>query len=529
MDGEQTSFLMPVGMSLNPNNRWVRLAKLVPWSVAETAYQAHFDGRKGGPTPHPVRVALGALIIKERLGLTDRETVEQIRENPYLQYFIGKAAFTDDPPFDHSTLATFRRRLGDDCINTVNTALVSQQLESASDDASDDDLDGGASRGDGDVVGLDGKSDTRPPSGHLLIDATCAPADITYPTDLKLLDHARRLCEEAIDVLHEPHVGTRSKPRTYRQNARRDFLRSAKKKNLTQRRRRAAVGKQLRYLRRDLKHIHRLVAKSPQCLRQLGKDSYRKLVVVHEIYRQHEILYRTGARRIDDRIVNIAQPHVRPIVRGKAHANTEFGAKISVSSYHGYATLDRISWDAYHEGGDLCAQAEAYRERCGCYPAVICADRIYRTRANRRWCAERSIRLSGMPPGRPCADPAEQRQRERQVRADEAARQPIEGVFGCGKRRYGLSRIMAKTAATSACVIALVFLVMNLETALVSLCALVPLVIAAFWSSWRATWCLAAPSTAVTSGAKPTLGRAPHFWQGYCRASELGPRPYIGG
>jgi cytochrome b len=81
MDGEQTNFLMPVGMSLNPNNRWARLAKLVPWSVAETAYQAHFYGRKGGPTPHPVRVALGALIIKERLGLTDRETVEQIREN----------------------------------------------------------------------------------------------------------------------------------------------------------------------------------------------------------------------------------------------------------------------------------------------------------------------------------------------------------------------------------------------------------------------------------------------------------------
>ena len=157
---------------------------------------------------------------------------------------------------------------------------------------------------------------------------------------------------------------------------------------------------------------------------------------------------------------------MRPIVRGKAHANTEFGAKISASTYRGFATLDRLSWDAYHEGGDLFGQAEAYRDRFGRYPTVICADRIYRTRANRRWCSERGIRLSGMPPGRPPAEAAEQRLRERQVREDEAARQPIEGVFGCGKRRYGLARIMAKAAETAACVIALIFLVLNLEVAL---------------------------------------------------------------
>jgi IS5 family transposase len=126
MNGEQTNFLMPIGMSLNPNNRWVRLAKLVPWHIAEPIYRAQFDRTKGGPELLPVRVALGALIIKERLCLTDRETVEQIRENPYLQYFIGKASFSDVPPFDHSMMAFFRRRLGKDCISAVNTALVEE-------------------------------------------------------------------------------------------------------------------------------------------------------------------------------------------------------------------------------------------------------------------------------------------------------------------------------------------------------------------------------------------------------------------
>jgi hypothetical protein len=462
------------------------LAKLVPWTAAEQVYEGNFDRRRGGPTPYPARLALGALIIKERLGLTDRETVEQIRENPYLQYFIGKSAFTDDVPFDHTMLAVFRRRFGDDGINVVNTTLVDQCLHDP--EESDDDIDSNApARGSDHTSGDDASPtdeeapsavDDTPsavadtPSGKLLIDATCAPADITYPTDLKLLDHGRRLTEQIIDILHEPYAGSRRKPRTYRRNARRDFVCAAKNKKLSRRKRRTAVGKQLRYLRRNLKHIARFVAADGRCLVRLDAELYRKLLVIHEVFRQQEAMYRAHARRIDDRIVSIAQPHVRPIVRGKAHANTEFGAKISVSSFRGFATLDRLSWDAYHEAADLPKQAEAYRDRCGCYPEVICADRIYRTRANRRWCKERGIRLSGMPPGRPPADPTEQRQRERQVRADENARQPIEGAFGCGKRRYGLARIMAKTATTSACMIALTLLVMNLEVALALLLAL---------------------------------------------------------
>lgn len=491
MDAEQSSFLMPVGMSLSANNRWVRLAKLVPWSAAEQVYEANFDRRKGGPTPYPARLALGALIIKERLGLTDRETVEQVRENPYLQYFIGKAAFTDDVPFDHTMLAVFRRRFGDDGMNVVNAALVERCLAPAdasscdkeirdTDGDNDHSADGGNDCGDhsggqepmpGDE-GVERPAYGPDPSGKLLIDATCAPADITYPTDLKLLDHARRLTEQVIDILHEPHVGKRAKPRTYRHNARRDFVCAAKNKKLTRRKRRTAVGKQLRYLRRNLGHIRRFVAEEGGCLRRLDEELYRKLVVIHEVVRQQEIMYQTRARRIDDRIVSIAQPHVRPIVRGKAHANTEFGAKISVSCHSGFAILDRLSWDAYHEAADLPNQAEAYRQRCGHYPAVICADRIYRTRANRRWCKVRGIRLSGMPPGRPPADLSAQRQRERQMRQDENDRQPIEGIFGCGKRRYGLARIMAKTATTSACAIALTFLVMNLEVALAIIFAL---------------------------------------------------------
>ena len=475
MHSEQLSFLMPLGMTLNPHNRWVLLSRLVPWDVAEPVYAAHFAGRKGGPDPLPVRIALGALIIKERLDLTDRETVEQIRENPYLQYFLGRASFTDEALFDHTMISTFRRRLGMDCINQINAALIERALsvtpEAPDDDDAHDDDGSMTAPVDDHGDGGDSAPQASPPTGCLMIDATCAPADITFPTDLKILNNARALTEEMIDILHKPFIGQRPRPRTYRRNGRHAFLRAAKAKRLSRSKRRTAVGKQLRFLRRNLGVIAHFVAETPDCLLRLHERLYTKMLVIHEVFRQQWIMYETHTYRISDRIVSIAQPHVRPQVRGKAHAPTEFGAKISASVINGFASLDRLSWDAYHEASDLPQQAARYRQRTGHYPARVLADKIYRTRANRKWCTERGIRLAGIPPGRPPADPARYRQQQRDARNDEAERQPIEGVFGRAKRRYGLSRIMAKTAVTAAASIALIFLVMNLERLLL-LCAL---------------------------------------------------------
>jgi len=62
----------------------------------------------------------------------------------------------------------------------------------------------------------------------------------------------------------------------------------------------------------------------------------------------------------------------------------------------GYVSLDRLSWDAYNESGDLVDQLESYRKRFGYYPASVHADRIYCT-----YCKEKGIRLSGRPLGRP--------------------------------------------------------------------------------------------------------------------------------
>lgn len=120
--------------------------------------------------------------------------------------------------------------------------------------------------------------DDEPPknSGKLILDATCAPADITFPTDLKILNDARVKSESIIDDLHAPLKGTEKKPRTWRKNARRDFLRAAKAKRLSHKKRRKAIRKQLGYLGRNLRSIEDLSQKIP--LVCLTRPQYKTLI-----------------------------------------------------------------------------------------------------------------------------------------------------------------------------------------------------------------------------------------------------------
>jgi hypothetical protein len=175
-------------------------------------------------------------------------------------------------------------------------------------------------------------------------------------------------------------------------------------------------------------------------------------------------MYDHKTQRIDDRIVSIHQPHVRPIKRGKAGRDTEFGAKLSVSVIDGFSFVDRLSWDNFKESLDLIGQIERYKDRFGFHPESVHVDKIYRTRENRAFCKQHGIRMSGPPLGR--KPQTVSRAEKKQAAADEAVRNQVEGKFGQGKRRFGLGRVMAKLAGTSAAQISLTFLVMNLERAM---------------------------------------------------------------
>jgi hypothetical protein len=242
------------------------------------------------------------------------------------------------------------------------------------------------------------------------------------------------------------------------------FLSAIRSRKLSSQKLRRALRYQLRCIRRNQKSIARLSQDIP--LESIGKRLYRALLVVAELERQQRILIsmKEGERRsVPDRIVSVWKPHVRPIVRGKAGCPVEFGAKLSLSVIEGMSFVDRLSWGAYNESGDLIGQAMTYHRRMGYWPASIHADKIYRTRENIAWCKARGIRLSGPMLGRPVADEEARKENRRQQRQDEADRIPVEGRFGVAKRRYGLSRIMRRLQETSESAITMVFLVMNLD------------------------------------------------------------------
>ena len=225
----------------------------------------------------------------------------------------------------------------------------------------------------------------------------------------------------------------------------------------------AAIKKQLQYINRNLGHIERLQTSGAK-LEWLNGQQYKMLLVVATVYQQQLSMYENKQQRVDDRIVSLTQPHIRPIVRGKAGTPVEFGAKLSVSYHNGYVFIDRLSWDNFNESGDLKSQAEDFKLATGKYPKSIHVDQIYRTKENRAWCKEREIRITGVPLGRP--PKIIDQLVKKQAQDDEKFRSRIEGKFGEAKRRFSLGRVMTKLSETSQTAIAITFLVMNLSTLL---------------------------------------------------------------
>lgn len=461
------NFYLPFGGKLSGENRWVRLAELIPWEQFESEYAEQFSEGQGAPAKS-FRMALGALIIKEKIGTSDEETVEQIRENPYLQYFLGLSEYSDKAPFEASMMVHFRKRLNLEIIGRINErvvrpAKVSGQKEIEEEKDKKEENEENEEKLEQKVEKEE--KETEPANrGKLLLDATVAPSDIRYPTDIKLLNEAREQTEIVIDALYQQvKEQLPNKPRTYRREARTAYLQIAKQRKPNSKKIRKALRQQLGYVRRNLAHIDTLIAAGAK-LSELKKHFYRNLLVVSEVYRQQQLMYEQGCHRIDDRIVSITQPHVRPIVRGKSGTPVEFGAKLSVSCVDGHAFLDHLSWDNFNESGDLEEQVELFKSRFGHYPEAVYVDQIYRTRSNRDYCRNRGIRITAPPLGRPVPD--DLAAIRKQTLADAKVRNQIEGKFGQAKRRFSLNRVMTKLANTSETAIAITFLVMNLEALL---------------------------------------------------------------
>jgi len=441
-----TDFGMPLGMKLNPDNRWVKKAALIPWDEIEHRYAALFKNRKGN-VAKPLRLALGSLLIQTQYRYSDEEVPIQIMETPCLQYFCGMPTYEEKLPFDSSLMVYFRKRLTSEILGDINEMIIANsEGKTKSTKPKDSDDKDPPPPGDADM--------NQENKGDLIIDATCAPQNIRYPQDISLLNEARENLEKMIDMLHSPTEGI--KPRTYRKRARRDFLKIARKRHKTTKEVRKAIKKQLQYIRRDLKIVDKLLENG-----NILSDWYsERLTTIKILYEQQLYMYSNVTHKVEDRIVSLGQPWVRPIVRGKAKTKCEFGAKIDISVSNGMVRLEHSSFDAYNESVNLIEIIERYLEREGHYPERVLVDGIYRNRGNLAYCKKNGIRLMGKPLGRPRKDAVPDK---KQMRADEIDRIEAERKLSHAKGSFGLGLIRTRLKDTSETAIALAIVALNLH------------------------------------------------------------------
>lgn len=427
-------------LRLDPDNRWIRLGRLLPWDGMAALYCRELSAHMGAGTVDP-RHVIGAIIVKHKLGLSDVETLDTIGENPYIQVFLGLDAYRPGHLFSPTLLVEARKRLGKEAFDAFTEKIVAISCPGA---------------GEGPAQGAE-----RPNKGRLKIDATVADQYIRYPNDLGILDEVRRNTEKMVDLLFD---GLRDrlkvKPRTYRKVAHQRYVSIAKKKKKRKEDIRKEVRYQINAVERNLRHIEKMVKMTGATDFPLPRKYLKRLWAAHEVARQQRYMYDNSTNTVEHRIVSPSQPHVRPIVRGKQGRAVEFGAKLGLSLFEGHMAADTLSWDAYNESGDLVGQATAYRALMGHWPELIQADKIYATNANRKWCRENGIRLTATPKGRPVERTRRQKAREREEYAN---RNAVEGRIGNAKQVLSLNQIKAKLRDTSESWIGAALFVLNLS------------------------------------------------------------------
>ena len=501
--GQKSFFELDEPLSKLPKgNRWVVLGDRLPWEAIEQEYNKRLSNERCGAGNKPARMVVGALIIKHMLRLSDVETIQAIQENPYMQYLVGLKYFLSEPIFDASLFVMIRKRLDEAFFSGLGVLLHEDDVRSSSHD--EDDNTGAQPAGDavgeegeevdvasppledtssefscveaqsqareaGEETGRDAPTtETEPHRGTLKIDATCCEAEMRYPTDYNLLEDGSKLIDCILRQVCERY--RLPMPHTHREEARRAFLRLSHKKRKRKRLVDSVKLVQLRCLQADIQTFLDFFGKyTSELLSAIKGRKAKWLRAVFKMFKQQRAMFDEGQRTCADRIVSIFQPHVRPIVRGKAKAMTEFGAKVGASIVDGYTFIDHISWDAYNECTDLPLQIALYKKRFGYLPVELQADKLYLNRANRAYLKQLGIKCHcaplGRPPKHPDAPPNERRRAS-------GERNEIEATFGTAKRIYGANNIRAKLPTTATSWICCCFLAKNIKRFLGGLFAL---------------------------------------------------------
>ena len=298
-------FQTPFQLSPDIHNRWVKLGGKIPWDKLASIYHKTLSSDQGAPAID-ARIVIGAFIVKHKMKFDDRETIQYIRENMYVQHFLGLSNYTTQDVFDRSLFTVLRYRLGAEKFDQMSAGIISTALglppEEAENEAStdisqdNDEQSADSSHPEQPVQGRSDKKETASSvkipkaKGKLKLDATVADQMIKYPTDLDLLNDSRQESERIIDALCKK-LEVEKKPRTYRRKARQHYLSIAKKKRKTTKEIRNGLGKQLNYVKRNLNSLNTLLDQFESIAFPLSHRDQQIFLVIQHIYRQQREMH----------------------------------------------------------------------------------------------------------------------------------------------------------------------------------------------------------------------------------------------
>ena len=422
--------LFPFGGKLDERNRWLRIEKLVPWEDLEIEYRKAFSPDFGRPAKD-AQLVIGLLLLKHMTGLSDRDLIAEVLENPYMQAFCGFRSMATEETLEASTLSKIRAKVGLGFFRELERKTYDVLIDRR-------------------IIRAKG----------MLVDATVFPEAIKYPNDVGLLNDVREWLVKQIK-----RIGTvlgRKNVRTYKRKARREYLRFSKKKTKTKKMIAKAKKAMLQYVRRNLGQLRDVLQTAKIKRKKNLRPLWERLHVADEIFRQQWEMYKRKTCRIANRIVSLHRPYVRPIKTGKQARDTEFGAKGALVHVDGFLFLDHFKHEAFNEAELAVRHVAAYEERFGTLPPYFVADNKYGSQKNRDDLDGLRIRTSFKPLGRA----SKEKQANPWFKAKQKERNRIEGAFGNGKEHYGLDRVRYAGEAGSEIWVRTSILAMNLKTAL---------------------------------------------------------------
>lgn len=393
----------------------LKLSSAIRWENLLGYLKQFYSPDQGRPAT-PLRAQVGTLILKFLKNLPDRKTVEYVHESIYAQRFCGLLpSQVNDYMHPATGLSNFRAKIGPE-----GMAFIQEILTAAA------------------------QKKSLKKGNKLILDTTCVPVDILYPTDIRLLERARR---EVIRLIQSAkQLGLNALYRTYNRTARKIYVRFSKLSKPPAKTRKKVHKQLFQFVRRNLKQLTDLRAQAtqalgPRCrldvefrefLRHLKNSEQKIRLILHQ-----QLQVRRGQLHIPHRIVSFHQSHIRPIVRGKFPLPTEFGPKILLAYFRGMVYLTHCFQDNVADAILIVPALRWFKTTFGRFPKEILGDRGFFSRMRVQWLTRCGIVAGLQQRGKnPSADSIQRLQiRQRLV---------IEAMISLGKRKLGWNKCRAR-------------------------------------------------------------------------------------